>query len=174
MARHSSQIDTKPPTKRPKRVPRWQREGKLLAAFLLERNIGKSDFAKKLNRKYLAIHQWTEGYGFEPANQVAAARLLGLADDAFGSTPPPETTSTRRALRDFRKTRLGQSLTPAQWRVLQSMRFDDETFPPSVAMFESVAWALKGAIRLDEILPLGTRNAEIDQQVSHTRPRKKR
>jgi hypothetical protein len=166
--------DSTAKARRGPRMPRWQREGERLAAILLERKLGKTEFAEQLGRRYHTIHRWTLGYEFGPKRQAEAAFKLELAPDAF--TAPP-TASERRAretravLERFERSRpIAQSLTPEEWLVLRSIDFCSDKIRPSVAIYEAFAFAIKGGIRDDEVQSVAEENEALDESLSHKPP----
>lgn len=169
----------KPPMKpkAPPRNPAWATEGARFAAVLEARGIRKSDFAEQIDALYRHVHRWTLGFEFTPDKQARAARGLGLADDAFSEPDAAEQreAETRAVLAQFeREKAIASSLSPSDWRVLRSIRFFDSNLRPSVAFYEAVAYALKGAIRIDEIVSVARENAELDRTLSDKPPLKLR
>lgn len=156
------------------RVPRWPREGARFAAVLAERRIGKTEFAEKLGRRYHTIHRWTRGFEFGPEHQSEAAAALSLAADAFVvpmSASERRARETRAVLERFAaRCPIAQSLTPAQWLVLRSVRFCADEVRPSVALYEAWSFALKGAIRNDEEMRVADENEAIDETLAHKPP----
>jgi transcriptional regulator with XRE-family HTH domain len=160
-----------PKTERAPRVPHWQREGARLAAILTERGIGQTEFAERLGRKFHNVHRWTRGYEFTPQNQAVAARELGLPPDAFQGVTQKRERHTRAVLAQFTaRCPIAASLTEEEWHVLRSIRFHDATLRPSIAFFEAVSYALKGAIRIDEIQTVAEENAALDESLAHKPP----
>jgi hypothetical protein len=158
-------------------MPLWVDEGKRLAAELVKRGIGKTAFAEQLRCRFHTIHRWCTGFEFGPENQGIAARALGMAPDAFEAPNAVKRREkhTRAVLAEFRDTRpIAARLSDADWHVLRSIRFHDEGLRPTVAFFEAVAFALAGAIPVDEVMSVAADNLAIDEALSHKPPLRKR
>jgi hypothetical protein len=155
----------------------WQEQGKRFGDLLVERGIGKTNFAAEHGLAYYHVHRWTLGYAFGPENQAIAARGLNLPDNAF-ETPDEARTrelETRAVLKRFeREAPVAAALTEADWGVLRSIRFHDAALRPSIAFFTAVAFALKGAIRLDEVASVTAENAALDDALAHKPPLRRR
>lgn len=159
------------------RLPRWKQEGERLEAILIERKIGKTEFAESLGRKFHTVFRWTKGFEFGPKNQADAARQLDLPVDVFAAPNAVKRREreTRNVLAQFAETKpIAKSLTPDEWQVLRSVRFDGDRLRPSMAFFEAMAFALKGAIRFDEIDSVAEENAALDESLSHKPPLRRR
>jgi hypothetical protein len=171
-----------------KREPRWLVQGARFADALAKRDLKPADFARKHDVRYMYVNRWVRGFDFPPARQAFAATALGLAPNAFdpASEELREAAHTAQmlarreaeaahVLEAFATTKpIAASLTPADWRILRSIRFLDATVRPSVAFFEAVAYALKGAIRVDEILTYASENDELDRTLSDKPPLRRR
>jgi hypothetical protein len=161
----------------------------MLADLLHERGLGQTQFAESIGVKFHNIHRWIRGFEFTRFNQRLAARGLLLPDDHFGpqdSGPRPSTRSdgvahrlqmerherdTREAFGRFlRESAVAASLAPADIAVLRSIRFTDDGLRPTKAFYEAVSFALKGAIRREEILPVAALNAALDATLARKRP----
>lgn len=159
------------------RSPLWREEGARFGAVLADRKIGKTAFGITLGRPFHTIHRWTKGFEFGPERQQEAAHALDLPSDAFvvPLAGQGRERHTRAVLARFRATRpLAASLDEAQWQVLRSIRFDEESLRPTVAFYETVAAALMGAIRVDEIVDVATENAALDDALAHKPPLRRR
>lgn len=175
---------SKPARKR--RPAHWEAEGRRLATILEERKIRPSTFARSIDRAYYHVYRWRRGLEFTPENQAICCTALGLppgtladrnavriAREHAGSAPPLTSPTARQAeldareaLEAFSRTPLAATLSPAQWSVLRSMRFYDPTLRPSVALYNSVAYALHGAIRVDEIASIAAVNSTLDDSLA--------
>jgi hypothetical protein len=155
-----------------------------LKAILAERGISHSDFARECGVAYHNVYRWTRGHEFTEDNQGIACAVIGIKPEALSTTRRsalPAIEAAKRAflaarrreleagavLEAFKAKPIAASLTAADWSVLKSIRFFDEALRPSVAFFEAVAFALKGAIRVDEIAAVAAENAELDRTLAH-------
>jgi hypothetical protein len=175
-ANRSKRVETTHKPRGP-RLPLWLEEGERLAAILAERNIGKTAFAERLGRRFHTIHRWCSGYEFGPENQATAARELELPVDAFEAPNADKRREkhTRKILATFKATRpVAAGLSDADWQVLKSIKFHDDGLRPTVAFFEAVAFALMGAIRVDEVMSIAADNLAIDETLSHKPPLRRR
>jgi hypothetical protein len=163
---------------KPKRKPKWEAEGKLLAAALEARKIGPTEFARKIGAQYYNVNRWTKGYDFGPGNQRRAARGLGLSEDAFerpdvaAAREEERVAVLKRFRREFRQ--LAAALTSGEWRVLESIPFPDSYPRPTVQFYEAMAMHLKGALERDQALAAAEMNAAGDRTLEQTAPPKKR
>jgi hypothetical protein len=154
----------------------WLKEGERFASVLAERGIGKSEYAAQIEHEYYHVHRWTLGYAFGPDNQAIAARGLDLPDDAFAAPDDAaqRELETAAVLKRFEREPIASALTEADWNVIRSIRFHDAALRPSVAFYTAVAFALKGAIRVDEIAAVAAANAALDESLSHKPPLRRR
>lgn len=162
---------------KPKRSPLWIEEGRRFAAILREKEIGQTEFASRIGRKFHNVHRWTRGYEFDADNQALAARELELPPDAFAAPNAGRhrEREARVVLAQFQAEKpIAQSLSQAELAVLKSIRFHDAAPRPSVAFFEAVAFALKGAMGVDEIMSVAEENAALDEALSHKPPLRRR
>lgn len=170
-----SRVPETPRKPRAPRVPHWVKEGERLAAVLAARSIGQTEFAESIGRKFHTVHRWCKGFEFGPENQAIAALALDLPTDAFESDLKRRERQTRAVLARFKeRSSVAASLGEADWLVLRSIRFQDASLRPSVAFYEAVAWALKGAIRVDEIMTVAEENAALDEALAHKPPLRRR
>lgn len=166
------------------REPRWLVQAARFGHALKQRGLSPPDFARQSGLKYVWVNRWIRGFDFPPARQAQAAEALGLPLDAFDpASEELRATAARRetvARREAEAARvleaftercpIAKALTPSDWRVLRSIKFLDADLRPSVAFFEAVAYALRGAIRVDEILSVAEENAELDDSLSRKPP----
>ncbi len=157
--------------------------GELLRRLLDERGLSKSGFARAVRDTtgqecaYHNVYRWCRDREFTLDNQRRAARTLGLPLDYFArpDAAAERDRETRETLELFLATRpVAQSLTPEQVEVLRSIRFPTDADHPTVSFFESVAFALRGLIRTDEILPLAEKNAKLERTLPEKPPHKRR
>jgi hypothetical protein len=159
--------------------------GQVLSRLLAERGWGKTDFAAKLAEhckvscEYRNVHRWTKDKEFNEKNQTNAARTLGVSRDIFQS-PDLDLERRLRVERTLEKARRNsqviRDLDPEAYQVLRTITFESDRILPTVAFFESVAYALRSLIRDDEIVPTAVVNARLDESLAHKpplRPRKK-
>lgn len=176
MAAKRSSVEL-PAKRRGPRVPRWQKEGERFARTLVERGIGQTEFGERIGRKFHTIHRWGKGFEFGPEKQAQAAQALDLPPDAFAvpNLAKRRERETRLVLERFLAERpIAETLTTEELQILSSIRFLGSGIKASVSFFESVAYALKGAIRVDEILSAAEENAAFEESASHKgSPRRK-
>jgi transcriptional regulator with XRE-family HTH domain len=162
-----------PAKKRGPRTPRWAREGERLAKILADRGIGQTQFGERIGRKFHTVHRWCKGFEFGPDNQTVAAQALDLPPDAF-ATPNATKRREREARAVFERflneKPIAETLTTEELQILSSIRFLGPGIRPTVAFFESVSYALKGAIRVDEIMSVAEENAALDESIAHKPP----
>lgn len=158
------------------RRAKWVAQGSRLEALLAERGIGKTRFAALLHTEYHKIHRWCLGFGFAREQQKRCAQALEVAEDAFEAPDESERRELEgaRVLKRFLREPIAGALSPEDWRVLKSIRFHDAALRPSVAFYTAVAFALKGAIRVDEVAAVAAENAELDRQLAHKAPLRRR
>jgi len=163
------------------RKPGWPKEGARLKAILAERGIAPTQFAAECGVAYHNVYRWCRGFEFTPENQgivcaVLELELAALQSDARPGTrgrkptrlaPRQRELEARTVLEAFKLKPIAESLTAEDWSVIKSIRFFDAALRPSVGFYEAVAYALKGAIRVDEIAAVAAENAELDRTLSH-------
>jgi hypothetical protein len=184
------------------RRPVWFDEGQCLTALMSESELGPSALGRVCGVPYHTIYRWCRGHELTPPNQARACAALGLDPDALqctpaaqdrarawlwarGSVPParapiPRVSPRQRALEQravldaFRARPIAAALTAEDWHVIESIRWFDARLRPSAAFYEAVAFALKGAIRVDEMREVARANAELDRTIAHKRARQTR
>lgn len=153
-----------------------------LRRLLAERELGQTAFARIVEETtgtkcgFHNVHRWLNGKEFTARNQERAARALGLAADYFRA--PNEAMQrereAREALEQFLATDYGRSLTPPQVEVLKTVRFLDPRMRTTPAFYEALAAAVRGHIRMDEVLTVASDNAALDESLAHKPPLKRR
>jgi hypothetical protein len=156
--------------------------GPLLKAILTERGIRPTDFARRIGRKYHNVARWFNDREFTPENRGLCTAELGLPLHTFGEAVAARGEDEERLVREaevvfaaFLNSRpIAAALTAEDREVLESIRFAHKSIRPTVAFYEAVAFALRGAIRVDEILTVAEENARLDRALAHKPPLKRR
>lgn len=157
--------------------------GAVFKRLLEERGLGKSDFARKLREQckvdcaYHNVHRWTQNREFTPVNKRRAARTLNVDPDVF-DCPDAAAERERRARAVLDKaiatSPVVADLTADQLEVLRSIRFVVDGIQPTVAFYESVSYALRGLIPVEEVRAVATENARLDAELAHKPPLRRR
>lgn len=167
------------PSPRERRAPQPKGSpGALLRAILDERNERYGAFAARIGVRYHNVQRWMANREFTPENKGICCVALDLPLDTFGDDAILTRVEAAASIRLETKQILDQWLRESpnarglhrdDIAVMRSVQFAGRV-RPSAEFYDALAYALRGAIRVDEILAVEDDNRAVAESLARKPP----